>query len=263
MEFKKVLKKLSEAKKLASGYYVGGIILSLAFFILKITNGVCNVVFNMEGECGLDHREHEIMVFLAIIVFYKNRKAANWMHCLANMFMFCKLANIYLFVRADLITGVIYIFMCLSKLCLAFFNFSPQDEIQRNTRITWIIFFYTAWSPDCKHVSPVFAELSDRFNLPNLRFAKLDVGRWSQEANRFRINAHPTSRQLPTISLFKEGKEVQRRPIVRNRRAVPFTFSKENCVLAFDLNNLYEKCKLNMTKSEKVQIKNEGSTKGN
>uniref|UniRef100_A0A0R3RSM9 Thioredoxin domain-containing protein n=1 Tax=Elaeophora elaphi TaxID=1147741 RepID=A0A0R3RSM9_9BILA len=267
-------KALAEVKKLATGYYIGGIILSVAFFVLKITSGLCTFVFGMEDECGLDRREHEIMVFLAIMVCYKNRKAANWMHCLANMFLFCKLANIFLFLRADLIAGVFYICACLihsvfypepicaeSEGTIIYNNTELYDEIQRNAKMTWLIYFYTSWSPECKHISHVFAELSDRFHLPNLRFAKLDVGKWSQEANRFRINIHPTSRQLPTISLFKEGKEAQRRPAVHNRRALPFVFTKENCILAFDLINLYEKCKSNMTKHEKEQFINEQSKK--
>ncbi|VDM09265.1 unnamed protein product [Wuchereria bancrofti] len=266
-------KALIEVKKLATGYYIGGIILSFAFFILKITVGVCALVFD---ECGLDRREHEIMVFLAIMVFYKNRKAANWMHSLANMFLFCKLANIFLFLRADLIAGVVYICVCLihsvfypepvcaeSERTLIFNNTELYEEIQRNPKMIWLVYFYTSWSPDCKHVSHVFAELSDRFHLPNLKFAKLDVGKWSQEANRFRINIHPTSRQLPTISLFKEGKEAQRRPAVHNRRALPFVFTKENCILAFDLINLYEECKSSMTKGEKEQFMNEQSKKEN
>ncbi|KAM3723250.1 Thioredoxin-related transmembrane protein [Dirofilaria immitis] len=232
---------------------------------LIVRHAIC-----MEGECGLDRREHEIMVFLAIIIFYKNRKAANWMHCLANMFLFCKLANIFLFLRADFIAGIIYICICLvhsvfypepacaeSESTVIYNNAELYEEIQRNTKMTWLIYFYTSWSPNCKHVSPVFAELSDRFHLPNLRFAKLDVGKWSQEANRFRINVHPTSKQLPTISLFKEGKEIQRRPAVHNRRALPFVFTKENCILAFDLINLYEECRLRMTKHDKEQLKNE------
>ncbi|KAK6102166.1 Thioredoxin family protein [Brugia pahangi] len=264
-------KALIEVKKLATGYYIGGIILSFTFFVLKVTVGVCTLVFD---ECGLDRREHEIMIFLAIMVFYKNRKAANWMHCLANMFLFCKLANIFLFLRADLIAGVVYICVCLihsvfypepvcaeSERTLIYNNTELYEEIQRNPKIIWLVYFYTSWSPDCKHVSHVFAELSDRFHLPNLKFAKLDVGKWSQEANRFRINIHPTSKQLPTISLFKQGKEAQRRPTVYNRRAVPFVFTKENCILAFDLINLYEECKSNMTKGEKEQFMNEQSKK--
>lgn len=257
---------LVKLKKLKTGYYIGGIALSFAFFVLKITNGLCNIVFYMEGECGLDRREHEIMVFLAVIVFYKNRKAANWMHCLTNMFLYCKLANMFLFLRADFFAGIVYILACIvhsifypepnyaeSERTLIFKNTDLYEEIQRNIRITWVIYLYTSWSSDCKHVSSVFAELSERFSLPNLRFAKLDVGRWPQEAKRFRVNIHPTSRQLPTILLFKDGKEAHRRPSVWHRRAVPFVFTKDNCILAFDLNNLFVECKNNMTKHEKEQ----------
>ncbi|VDO35293.1 unnamed protein product [Onchocerca flexuosa] len=168
------VKALAEVKK-ATGYYIGGIMLSIAFFVLKITNGLCNFVFSMKDECGLDRREHEIMVFLVIMIVYKNRKAANWMHCLANMFLFCKLANIFLFLRADFIAGVIYICICLvhsvfypepvceeSESTVIYNNTELYEEIQRNTKITWLIYFYTSWSPDCRHISPVFAELSDR-----------------------------------------------------------------------------------------------------
>lgn len=49
-----IAKTLLELKKLATGYYIGSIFLSVAFFILKITNGLCNIFFHMEGECGLD-----------------------------------------------------------------------------------------------------------------------------------------------------------------------------------------------------------------
>lgn len=47
-------KALTEVKKLATGYYIGGIILSVAFFVLKITNVLCTFVFGVENECGLD-----------------------------------------------------------------------------------------------------------------------------------------------------------------------------------------------------------------
>lgn len=51
MQFRKAL---TEVKKLATGYYVGGIILSVAFFLLKVTNSLCSFVFGMEDKCGLD-----------------------------------------------------------------------------------------------------------------------------------------------------------------------------------------------------------------
>ncbi|PIO74134.1 thioredoxin [Teladorsagia circumcincta] len=102
-----------------------------------------------------------------------------------------------------------------------------SEELDRDRKSIFVIQFYTTWSPDCKHATPVFAQLSERFSLPNLRFGKLDVGRWPKEAERFRVNAHPTSRQLPTICVFKDAKEIKRRPLVNEkRRAIPFVFSQ-------------------------------------
>ncbi|VDM36681.1 unnamed protein product [Toxocara canis] len=293
---------LSDAKNILTAHHIGNIFLSVAFFIVKITPGVCNVIFAMEEECGLDRREHEIMVFLGVIILWKNRKASNWLHYLANVFLFSKMANVFLFLRAEPLIGSIYVLLCIAGLkiryvttltlmlylasdcCLidtfaftcvfavhavlfpepaytgpekiTYFNGTElYDEVQRNKRVTWLVQFYTTWSPECKHIAPVFAQLSDRFALPNLRFAKFDVGRWPKEAERFRINTHPASRQLPTISLFKDGKEVLRRPTIQNKRAIPFVFTQENCILEFDINNLYNECKSNLNKHGKEILK--------
>ncbi len=63
-----------------------------------------------------------------------------------------------------------------------------------------------------------------------MRFGKLDVGRYPKEAEHFRINNHPLSKQLPSISIFKEGVQVERRPAVgSNSRAVPFVFTEVGC----------------------------------
>ncbi|KHN88683.1 Thioredoxin-related transmembrane protein 2 -like protein [Toxocara canis] len=259
---------LSDAKNILTAHHIGNIFLSVAFFIVKITPGVCNVIFAMEEECGLDRREHEIMVFLGVIILWKNRKASNWLHYLANVFLFSKMANVFLFLRAEPLIGSIYVLLCIVHAVLfpepaytgpekiTYFNGTElYDEVQRNKRVTWLVQFYTTWSPECKHIAPVFAQLSDRFALPNLRFAKFDVGRWPKEAERFRINTHPASRQLPTISLFKDGKEVLRRPTIQNKRAIPFVFTQENCILEFDINNLYNECKSNLNKHGKEILK--------
>uniref|UniRef100_F1LE08 Thioredoxin-related transmembrane protein 2 n=1 Tax=Ascaris suum TaxID=6253 RepID=F1LE08_ASCSU len=216
------------------------------------------------------------MVFLGVIILWKNRKASNWLHYLSNVFLFSKMANVFLFLRAEPLIGTIYVFLCVVHAVLlpepaysgpqkiTYFNGTElNDEIQRNKRITWLVQFYTTWSPECKHIAPVFAQLSERFALPNLRFAKLDVGRWPKEAERFRINTHPASRQLPTMSLFKDGKEVMRRPTIQNKRAIPFVFTQDNCILEFDINNLFNECKANLSKHEKELLKKEPNDKKN
>ncbi|VDK69343.1 unnamed protein product [Anisakis simplex] len=188
-------------------------------------------------------REHEILIFLGVIIIWKNRKASNWLHYLANVFLFSKMANIFLFLRAEPFVGTIYVLICIVHAVLfpepaykgpervTYFNGAElYEEIQKNKRVTWLVQFYTTWSPECKHIAPVFSQLSDRFALPNLRFAKLDVGRWAKEGERFRINTHPASRQLPT----------------------------ENCILEFDINNLYNECKTNLGKHSRHQMQKEG-----
>lgn len=71
------------------------------------------------------------------------------------------------------------------------------------------------------------------------------------------------SKQIPSISVFKGGVQVERRPRVGpNSRAIPFvfnevllfffffcfntnefTFFKENCIAELGLNDLYKECK--------------------
>ena len=35
-----------------------------------------------------------------------------------------------------------------------------QEELNHDTRVTWIVEFYANWSPECQSFAPVFADLS-------------------------------------------------------------------------------------------------------
>uniref|UniRef100_A0A1I7XR38 Thioredoxin domain-containing protein n=1 Tax=Heterorhabditis bacteriophora TaxID=37862 RepID=A0A1I7XR38_HETBA len=263
-----LLPHIEEAKRAFTAYHFSNTILSLLFLVTKGIPELCIWIFEYEGECGIDSREREILMFLAVIIAWKGRKATNWLHYINNIFLFSKVANIFLFLTADPLIGICYILAC-TVISVVFpepmYN-GPEkityfqgtelfENIDKDRRCIWIIQFYSTWSPDCKHVTPVFAELSERFSLPNLRFGKLDVGRWPKEAERFRVNAHPTSRQLPTICVFKDAKELRRRPLVNEkRRAIPFVFTQENCILEFDLMNMYNDCKERLSSKEKQEV---------
>uniref|UniRef100_A0A7E4V244 Thioredoxin domain-containing protein n=1 Tax=Panagrellus redivivus TaxID=6233 RepID=A0A7E4V244_PANRE len=245
-----------EAKQLIHPHHIANILLSLSFLLVKCTPYVCDFLFS-EENCALDGREHEILIFLGVIIVFKNRKATNWLHYLSTVYMFSKAANCFLFFRIDTLLGIAFSIVCLLVTVLlpepvylesnnvTYFRAEGLwNEINQDKRVNWIIVFFTSWSPECRHVTPVFSKLSDRFTLPNLRFGKLDVGRYPKEAERFRINVHPTSRQLPTISLFRDGEQAIRRPVIGpNKRAIPFVFNEENCIQHYDLLNLYEECK--------------------
>lgn len=65
--------------------------------------------------------------------------------------------------------------------------------------------------------------------MENLKFGKVDIGRYPDAALKYNINDSSLSRQLPTIILFKEGKEIQRRPKADHKgKLIKFLFSSVN-----------------------------------
>jgi len=118
----------------------------------------------------------------------------------------------------------------------------------------------------------MFKKLFSRYALENFKFGKVDVGRYPDAAAKYHISDASTSKQLPTLILFKEGKEVERRPYASNKgKLVKFLFSlvriifniniyflhliflsilifyipifQDNVKAAFDLSNIYNNCK--------------------
>lgn len=104
-----------------------------------------------------------------------------------------------------------------------------------------------------------------RYGLDNLKFGKIDIGRYREAAEKFGISDASTSKQLPTLMLFKNGEEVMRRPCADTRGKIArffFTavstyrsfimkifrkdflircyFLQDNIKTVFDLNNIYK-----------------------
>lgn len=65
-----------------------------------------------------------------------------------------------------------------------------------------------------------------RYSLDNLRFGKVDIGRYPDAAVKYHISDASTSKQLPTLILFKDAKEIERRPFADPKgKLVKFLFS--------------------------------------
>ncbi|CAD5222039.1 unnamed protein product [Bursaphelenchus xylophilus] len=244
-------------------YYLSNVLLSLAFILAKSLPGINELIFGKaQGE--LDHRSTEILMFLGVIVVWKNRKATNWMHYLNTVFTFSKLTNSYLFYRENPLVAIVYSVIVIlqwffmgepmmveSANVKNFIGAQLHDAINADLSVVWVVQFYSAWSTECKYLTPVFSSLADRYALPNLRFAKLDVGRYTKEGERFRINTHALSKQLPSISVIKNGQQVIRRPVIgENKRAIPFKFTEESCIREFELNELFKECKEKKVKKQ-------------
>ncbi|KAF2904852.1 hypothetical protein ILUMI_01323 [Ignelater luminosus] len=253
-----------DCKQLLKPYYLFNIFLSLSYIICRRTPGVCNYLFAVE-ECEFDGRETEILFFLVIVIMIRSRKTGSvtMINYLSSSFIYTKVANLILWFYADFIMGIIYaITFILMGLLLPEPAYSGPDnviyfrgansleeELARDKRVVWFVAFYTVWNPACVNFAPIFAKLSTDFGMENLKFGKVDVGRYPDAGKNYRVNDSSLSKQLPTIVIFKEGKEVDRRPLIDSKgKVTKFLFSDENIKAAFDLKNLYDNCKSELKK---------------
>ncbi|KAF5304230.1 hypothetical protein FQR65_LT08037 [Abscondita terminalis] len=256
-------------KQLLKPYYIFNIILSLSYIICRKTPGICNYLFTVE-ECEFDGRETEILFFLVIVVMIRSRKTGSvtMINYLSSSFIYTKVANLILWFYADFIMGIVYaIVFILMGLLLPEPAYSGPDkviyfrgpnsldeELTRDKHIIWIVAFYTVWNPACVNFAPIFAKLSSDYGLDNLKFGKVDVGRYPEAGVKYHINDSSLSKQLPTMIVFKEGKEIDRRPLFDTKgKIVKFLFSEDNIKAAFDVTNLYNKCKSDLKTKKHVK----------
>ncbi|XP_076015597.1 thioredoxin-related transmembrane protein 2-A [Genypterus blacodes] len=247
-------------KWLLKPYYVGSFFLTVAFLVVRKTPGLCEHLASQREDgnsCDFDWREMEILMFLCAIVMMKNRRAITLEQHVGNMFLFSKVANTILFFRLDIRLGILYLTLCVAFVMTCkppvymgpeyikyFSDKTIDEELQKDTRITWIVEFYANWSSDCQSFAPVFADLSLKYNCAGLRFGKVDVGRYGEVSERYRVSTSPLAKQLPTLIIFQAGREIMRRPMVDSKaRAVSWTFNEENVIREFNLNELFQKSK--------------------
>ncbi len=80
---------------------------------------------------------------------------------------------------------------------------STFDEVVINSDIPVIVDFWAPWCGPCKMMAPVFEQAASRFPLKAL-FAKVNTENEQNLGARFGI------RSIPTLIVFKNGKEVER-----------------------------------------------------
>lgn len=260
---------------LAKPYYWLNLLMALSYIVAKKTIPICNRVFrhNMTDEmCELDGRETEILFFLLIVIMIRSRKTGSvtMVNYLSSSFIYTKVANAILWAYSDFRYGLGFLAVCIligslfteptykGPEQITYFRSIQafDDELQRDKHVNWLICFYTMWNPSCVNFAPIFAELSNEYALDNLRFGKVDIGRFSDLALKYRISTSSFSKQLPTVILFQKGNEVLRHPMIIDSkgRVQKFFFSADNVRAAFNLNNLYKQCVENSLKLSKSQL---------
>lgn len=258
-------------KWLLKPYYVASLFMSIAFLAVRKTPGVCDHLSTQREDgnpCDFDWREVEILMFLSAIVMMKNRRAITVEQHIGNIILFSKVANVILFFRLDVRMGLLYLTLCIVFLmtCKPPLYMGPEyikyfsdktidDELEKDGRVTWIVEFFANWSPECQSFASVYADLSLKYNCAGLKFGKVDIGRYGEVSKRYKVSTSPLSKQLPSLVLFQGGKEVMRRPQVDKKgRAVSWSFTEENIIREFNLNELYQKSKKLNKKGEKANL---------
>uniref|UniRef100_A0A3P8X4T3 Thioredoxin-related transmembrane protein 2b n=1 Tax=Cynoglossus semilaevis TaxID=244447 RepID=A0A3P8X4T3_CYNSE len=220
-------------KWLLKPYYIASLFMSLAFLAIRKTPGVCDHLATQREDgnsCDFDWREVEILMFLSAIVMMKNRRAMLLMTCKPPIYM-----------------GPEYIKYFSDK--------TIDDELDKDNRVTWIVEFFANWSPECQSFASVYADLSLKYNCAGLKFGKVDIGRYGEVSKKYKVSTSPLSKQLPSLVLFQGGKEVMRRPQVDKKgRAVSWSFTEENIIREFNLNELYQKSKKLSKKEDKANL---------
>ncbi|XP_063353015.1 thioredoxin-related transmembrane protein 2-A isoform X2 [Pelmatolapia mariae] len=223
-------------KWLLKPYYITSFLLTISFVVVRKTPGLCEHLVTQREDgnsCDFDWRELEILMFLSAIVMMKNRRATFVMTCQPPLYM-----------------GPEYIKYFSDK--------TIDEELQRDSRVTWLVEFYANWSSDCQSFAPIFANLSLNYNCAGLRFGKIDIGRYEEVSKKYRVSTSPLAKQLPSVVLFQGGREVMRRPMVDSKgRAVSWTMNEENIIREFNLNELFQKSKkLNKSRGSKEEEQN-------
>lgn len=81
---------------------------------------------------------------------------------------------------------------------------SFQTHISRSD-VPVVVDFWAPWCGPCKMMAPAFEQAASQLE-PSFRFAKLNTDEQQATAAQFQI------RSIPTIALFKDGREVARQP---------------------------------------------------
>ncbi len=81
-------------------------------------------------------------------------------------------------------------------------NTNFQKEVLES-KVSVVVDFWAEWCGPCKMMAPIFHKLADQF-AGKMKFAKVNVDEYSDIAAQFGI------RSIPTLLIFKNGKEIDR-----------------------------------------------------
>ncbi|KAI1721439.1 TOM7 family domain-containing protein [Ditylenchus destructor] len=163
-----VIQSVSAIDKYLLCYHVVNGLSSLSFIASKLFKPICHRMYGDEFEsCVFNSREHELLVFIGVIIVFKNRKSLNWRHYLSTIYFYSKFANAFFFFRISAIYGILYSLFAIatyvifpepvqvdSDKIVYFRTGELQREMDNDKSVVWVIEFFNTWSAECRHVAP-------------------------------------------------------------------------------------------------------------
>mmetsp|Transcript_24326 Transcript_24326/g.36497 ORF Transcript_24326/g.36497 Transcript_24326/m.36497 type:complete len:273 (-) Transcript_24326:242-1060(-) len=220
-------------------YIVLNSILVLSYVPLRTYFSESSQLFKVD-PMGIT-REMQIFGVLAMAGFVKYRRSSSLAEFFSSIFMYAKTAIlICTYVEDYRITlwyglAILVLFFTLhqkedkSSCEVTDLNTGNFSVVEEDSEEAWLVEFYTTWAANCLPFTYTFNDLSRRYGKGKLKFGKVDIGRFTSLAKKFKISTEAVrNNELPTLILFEKGKPV---PFMRLPRKTPDGELDENFVL--------------------------------
>jgi thiol-disulfide isomerase/thioredoxin len=175
-------------------------------------------------------KEQEVFALCAVAIVSKVKQFATADHFLKKFFFFGKAAVcIVLYYLPD--KNLLLWYLGLQALLFLAFaqpryhsssgiedlsSMQFEDDVRgaaKSDTKSWIVFFHADWCEESRAVEPMFDHLALACAGKDRIFSRLDVVAYPHIAQDMNINMSSTAtKQLPTIALFRAGREICRLP---------------------------------------------------
>lgn len=243
-------------KRFFHPYYVLNVLLPVAYAVLRVQR-LHPHELGLQDMFGVS-RELQIYVCLLLMLVVRYLSSPTLDVYFASAFMFIRVSVLVClwYMDSQMLMIFVSLWTLISVVCpqprfkhldsvVTLNNGSFNERITKNPYKTiYVVWFHATWSPRCTQLAPVFSTLAEKYAHARIRFAKLDVSRWPAPPVALGISMAATTKQLPTVVCFKQGKEVSRIPIANDRGEIPRQYSRgftaDEIATALDLDTHFE-----------------------
>ncbi|KAL0476492.1 thioredoxin-related transmembrane protein [Acrasis kona] len=190
-------------------FYMLNFLYFTSYLGLRFTNPV---YYNSPDISLSEFTTYSSWFMISFVKYFSSETIDEWLVSSSN---FGKLVVLVVSFSVDLYYGFFYLFVSAGMLLLnpkqtlsndssniVYLTKGNLDEFLKNKEV--LLCLYATWSKESVNFTPVFAQLSNATR--SVIFAKIDVGRWPDIADRFKIE----TKNLPTLVLLKNGIEQKR-----------------------------------------------------